>query len=601
MRLSDALAATLRDWQVEYVFGVSGANIEHFHDSIHRLGHRRLHSILAKSEIGAAFMADARARVHKTLGVCCSTSGGGMMNLAVGVAESFAESVPVLAIVGQVPSQLEGRGGFQDSSGLGRTVDALLLFRSIAKYVSRVDGHSFWPTLRAAVASALQGRQGPAVLLVPRDAFDQEVGDRPADMPPNLADFHDPAISLDVGPLSAAIRGARHPVLMLGTGVDRAGASPTVEAFARRAGIPVVTTMSNPATFPQDDPLFLGCVGVAGHPSAHAYLNHTADLIVAVGTGLNILVRQPLGEALRRAPLAVVNVDAGEIRRIADPFLVIEGDAQTVFDELHLSWENQPFYHGSVLNYARSHVVPTSIPLPPSISGTCDRDPKLSPSRAMEVLQPYLAPEGHILFDAGNCVATALHFLDIPPGATATIALGMGGMGYAIAAAIGVQIGRPRRSMVLCGDGAFLMLGMEVHTAVEYQLPILFIVLNNQSHGMCVTRQHLHYQGRTECSTYGPVDAAAVAKGLGETGNLWTGNAATEAELAAALHAYTTDHAHKPGLLDVRLSCSEMPPFHPFLPIDVATKARKRRPRVRVREERRYPPVDQPEAPASIP
>src|SRR5262249_32658305 len=112
MKLADALITTLRDWQLEYVFGVGGANIEHVYDSIHQLGRGQLRSICAKSEIGAAFMADCRARTHRTLGVCCATSGGGMMTLAVGVAESFAESVPVLALVGQPPTKLAGRGAF---------------------------------------------------------------------------------------------------------------------------------------------------------------------------------------------------------------------------------------------------------------------------------------------------------------------------------------------------------------------------------------------------------------------------------------------------------------------------------------------------------
>src|SRR6187549_148078 len=145
MKLVDALVSTLRDWDVRYVFGVSGANIEHLHDAIHRLGEGRLASVLAKSEVGASFMADSRARVHRTLGVCCATSGGGMMNLAVGVAEAFAESVPMLALVGQPPRELEGQGAFQDSSGIGRTVDARALFGAIAKHVVKVESaHGFW-------------------------------------------------------------------------------------------------------------------------------------------------------------------------------------------------------------------------------------------------------------------------------------------------------------------------------------------------------------------------------------------------------------------------------------------------------------------------
>jgi len=171
MKLVDALALALRDWGVGYVFGVSGANIEHVHDAIHRLGDGELRSVFAKSEVGAAFMADARARTHRTLGVCCATSGGGMMNLAVGIAESFAESVPVLAIVGQIPRTLEGRGGFQDSSGIGRTVDALAMWRSMTKYAARLDSaDGFWEKLAEAAREAVSGRPGPTVLLPPRAA-----------------------------------------------------------------------------------------------------------------------------------------------------------------------------------------------------------------------------------------------------------------------------------------------------------------------------------------------------------------------------------------------------------------------------------------------
>ncbi len=137
MKLADALVTTLRDWEIDYLFGVGGANIEHVFDAVHRLGEDRLQSVFAKSEVGAAFMADCRARVHRTLGVCCSTSGGGMMNLAVGVAEAFAESVPVLAIVGQPPTNLEGRGAFQDSSGRGRSVDADRLWAQLRSTVPR--------------------------------------------------------------------------------------------------------------------------------------------------------------------------------------------------------------------------------------------------------------------------------------------------------------------------------------------------------------------------------------------------------------------------------------------------------------------------------
>src|SRR5581483_11718227 len=149
----------------------------------------------------------------------------------------------------------------------------------------------------------------------------------------------------------------------------------------------------------------------------------------------------------------------------------------------------------------------------------------------------FLPRKGHVLFDAGNCAAAALHYLRIHANVSATIALGMGGMGYAIAGAIGAQIGSPRgtRTMVFCGDGAFLMLGAEVHTAVDLQLPILFVVFNNGMHGMCVTRQQLYFGGRIESSRYPAISVAEVARGLGPPDRLWVASAGTVEELAEAL------------------------------------------------------------------
>ncbi|MET0790250.1 MAG: thiamine pyrophosphate-binding protein, partial [Polyangiaceae bacterium] len=151
LKLADALVQVLRDLGLRYLFGVSGANVEHLHDAVHRIGGTEFISVLAKTEMGAAFMADCRARVHHGLGVCCATSGGGMLNLAVGIAESYSEGVPVLALVGQPPLNLEGRGAFQDSSGLGGTVDSVQFWGSISKYVGKISqAEDFWPMLRAA-------------------------------------------------------------------------------------------------------------------------------------------------------------------------------------------------------------------------------------------------------------------------------------------------------------------------------------------------------------------------------------------------------------------------------------------------------------------
>jgi acetolactate synthase-1/2/3 large subunit len=572
MRLADALVETLAGWDLRYAFGVSGANIEHFHDAVHRLGGTRLRSVMARSEVGAAFMADARARVHRTLGLCCATSGGGMMNLAVGLAESYAESVPVLAIVGQVPTTLEGKGGFQDGSGIGRTVDATRLFGALAKQVARLDdAASFWARLEDAVRTALSGRPGPAVLLVPRDAWERQVPPRPAHLPARLDDLRTPAPLADDATLDrlfAALAGAKRPVLVLGTGVERSTDPDAVRRFAVHTGTPVVTTMASTGAFPNEHPLYLGTIGAAGHPSAHAYVNHRADLLLAVGTGLDAMTRGPIAPGLARARVAVVNVDAAAVRRILTPELIVEADAGLVFAALGARLAERPFRHAPPAGYALTRFVPMLDETPgtrPQLQST--DAPSLRSSEAIALLSRYLPERGHILFDAGNCAATALHHLDIPAGASTTIALGQGGMGYAISAATGVQLGAAAgaRTLVVCGDGAFLMLGPEVHTAVDLRLRVLFVVMNDQQHGMCVTRQKLYFDGRTECSRYAALDAAQVARGFGPPERLWVGQAASPAQLLAKLAEYHADGAARPGLLEVRLSRAELPPFTPFL------------------------------------
>jgi acetolactate synthase-1/2/3 large subunit len=575
MRLADALVTTLRDWGLEYLFGVGGANIEHLYDAVHRLGRGRFRSVLAKSEIGAAFMADCRARVHRTLGVCCATSGGGMMNLAVGIAESFAESVPVLALVGQPPTKLEGRGAFQDSSGIGRTVNADRFWSAITKYHATIrDPGQFWELLESAVRAALGGRPGPSVLMIPRDLYDCEVGPRPAWLPDNLEDLSGPrtASAVAISKLFDAIRDASSPVLLLGSGVDRCSDPAAVRGFARRLGIRVASTMSSKNSFPNDDPLYLGMVGMAGEPAVHRFLRDEADLIIAVGTGLNVMTSQPIQQALKPERLAVVNIDMGEVLRIVTPKVFVEADAGIVFSRLNQLCDEKQVVPSSLTPMPVSHYTPQlAADLPPDAEIGAPPNhvrESLLQSEALEVLQRFLPTSGHLLFDAGNCAAAALHYLRVPKAASTTIALGMGGMGYAIAGAIGAQLGsRPgSRTMVFCGDGAFLMLGTEVNTAVHYRLPILFVVFNNGMHGMCVTRQQLYFDSRIEGSRYPAVSIADVARGLGATDRLWVGSAGTSDELRRRLSDYL--QADRPGVLELRLCREEVPPFSPFLPAD---------------------------------
>ncbi|WP_414169480.1 thiamine pyrophosphate-binding protein [Streptoverticillium reticulum] len=578
MRIADALVTTLRDLDTRYVFGVSGANIEHFHDAVERLGRGRLSAVLTKREDGAAFMADARARVHRTLGVCCSTSGGGMMNLVAGLAESHAESVPVLALVGQPPAALDGRGSFQDSSGIGRTVDALPLLAAVTKKTLRLtDPALFWAQLRDAIETALSGRMGPVALLVPRDSYELEVGPVPADWPQDLAGFvrqkpWGEKDAADVAALFRRLREASAPVLLIGHGVRRSTDPGAVVRFAQQAGIPVMTTMGARGEFPNDDPLHFGVVGAGGNPSAAAYLTDTADCVVLAGTGLAAMTRSAL-RGWDPGKAVAVNIDPGEIRRSSLADTVVEGDAGVVFGQLLELLDTDPFTAPPAVGYELTRFVPR---LAEPIPGR-DADPDvLLQSEAVAILEEHLPADGHLLYDAGNCAVASMHYSSVPRGSSSTIALGSGGMGYSIAAAVGAQLGADRgtRTVVFCGDGAFLMSGLEIHTAVELGLPILYVVFNNGMHGMCASRQQTFFDSRITAVDYTPVDVPAVARGLGSPGRLWTGSAGTAPELTGQLEEYRRS-ACPTGVLELRLTTEEVPPFANFLPADEPTMPAK--------------------------
>ncbi|MBD2731737.1 thiamine pyrophosphate-binding protein [Nostoc sp. FACHB-892] len=576
MKISDAIVKVLISLDVRYVFGVSGANIEHLHDAIHQLGEGKLKSVMAKSEDGAAFMADCRARVHRTLGVCCSTSGGGMMNLIAGIAESYADSVPVLALVGQPPSALEGKGAFQDSSGIGRTVDSMKLWGAVAKYVAKISkSEDFWYHLTHAIKAAVSGRPGPAVLLFPRNIFEQEVEPCPEIWADELKTLIRPAqvTSEMIRPLFEEIYRANNPVLILGDGVRRCSNPQAVVNFARCVDLPVMTTLGGRGNFPNDDPLYLGMLGVAGHPSAHAYLKEQADLLIVVGCDLKFMTRQPIQSALLDKKIAVVNVDVDQISRTISPYLSVEADAGVVFKELLELLKQKPFKHkppqGYYLKIFKQFPTP---PISPNDSMPITDSQLLLQSEAIAILQEFLPENGHILYDAGNCAAAALHLTKVPFKSSSTIALGMGAMGYAIAGAIGAQLGSPKgtRTVVFAGDGAFLMTGLEIHTAVDLQLPILFVVFNNNMHGMCAIRQQLYFESRLECVRYAPVDIAMIAQGFGPSHRLWARSAGTAAELRHQLEDYMK-HTDLSGVLELRLLREEMPPFTPFLSDDAPT------------------------------
>ncbi|MGW4535020.1 thiamine pyrophosphate-binding protein [Nocardia sp. NPDC004340] len=566
MTQSEHAARTVADLIVErlaihadHVFGVGGANIEDVYDALHR--HPELTGVIAKHEFGAATMADGYARATNRLGVVVATSGGGAMNLLAALAESFDSRVPVLALVGQPPLGLEGRGAFQDTSGVPGRIDAEQLFAQVARYCVKVRRpQDILLELDRAIAAALAG--GPAVLLLPKDVqatplvegdeVTAEPQDRGSDTAAAQSDDRAP-LPDDVVDLLASLPQGSSAVVIAGPEVAAADARAELATVVRALEATVLVTPDAKDAYSNADPRFAGVVGVMGHPNA-ARLVSEAELCLLVGAPLSLTARAGLDAALAVCPRVVY-------LGIEQPFVPVHAEARGPLVAALRGVANS--IHGP----EGAHLVPGSagaqpdrLPLPelpvPPASG-----PGVRYRPAVAAIEAALDPGTDVVADAGNTGAAVVHHLGIPEGGRFLIALGMGGMGYAFGAGIGCALGRGRRTVVIAGDGAYFMHGHEVHTAVEYQAPVTFIVFNNNAHAMCVTREQVFYSGEYSFNRFRTSEIGAGVAALFPELPAWTARTLPEFEQAL-------DKSRAiPGPAFIELQCDpdEIPPFAPFL------------------------------------
>lgn len=544
-RVVDHLVGALARFGVRHVFGVDGANIEDLYDAVARTA-VPITGVVAKHEFGAATMADGAARSTGRLGVVAATSGGGALNLVAGLGEAYASRVPVLALVGQPPTALEGHGAFQDSSGTAGSLDASRLFAEVSRYCARVEHpDELGVHLRRAVSAAQRG--GPAVLLLPKDVQQAPGG---AASCPDLAPR--PARAVDkpgIGRLVLGLdRARRHGKILVIAG-DEVARSDARDELADLVRVLDASIGVTPDAKDVVDPHLRGFCGVAGsmgHPELLDAL-HCAELCLLVGTRMPVLARGGLDDALRSAVVASLGY--------APPYLP-STHATTV--DLRASLGALTVALGPVPAGGRDGPAPRLSGLPvPRTHG-----PGLRYAEAMLALDRHLPDGVDVFVDAGNTGAAAVHHLPVRRGGRFVVALGMGGMGYAFGAGVGSAFARGRRTVVIAGDGAFFMHGMELHTAIEHRLPVTFVVFNNNAHAMCVTRERLLYSDLYSFNRFGRSFLAAGVAALFPT--LPAHAAATAGELDAALTAVA--HVAGPAFVEVLCDPDEIPPFLPFLP-----------------------------------
>ncbi len=553
-RVVDHIVEHLARIEIDYIFGVDGANIEDLYDAAHFRSD--ITAVLAKHEFSAATMADGYSRSGAGLGVVAATSGGGALNLVAGLGESLASRVPVLALVGQPATTMDGRGSFQDTSGRNGSLNAEALFSAVSVFCRRVSTPAdIVSALPSAIAAARTG--GPAVLLLPKDIQQAKVGVNGYDKH-NGRGVDAPRLLIgDPHPIVRALRSANGPVTIIaGEQVARDDARSELEELRAllRAQVACVPDAKDVAGIPGfGSSSALGVTGVMGHPGV-AEAVAGSGLCLVVGTRLSVTARAGLDDALA----AVRTVSIGS----APPYLacthVHTDDLRTSLIMLTdaLSGRGRP----------TGLRVPDEVPheelQPPTFDG-----PGVRYRDAMVVLDSVLPDGTDIVVDAGNTGAAAIHYLPVRRDGRFAVALGMGGMGYSFGAGIGMAFGRAmsnrpsRRTVVIAGDGAFFMHGMEVHTAVQYRLPVTFILFNNNAHAMCVTREQLLYDDLYSYNRFAPSQLGAGLAGMFP--GLSSVDVADIDALPTALdRAMAVDG---PSVVSVECSADEIPPFAAFL------------------------------------
>jgi acetolactate synthase-1/2/3 large subunit len=536
---------------VEYIFGVPGGPLTALFEALQERGRIRL--VLAKHEGGAAFMAASYARVTRQLAVCCGTSGPGATNALTGVASAHADSLPLLFLTGQVGTGVFGKGAIQESSTFG--LDLVALLRPITKLSAMFTNPERTPDLlRAAIRAATSGRPGAVHLNMPADMLRQPVRTKmlkaARDQPSAVLD------SAALGRAAAELLKAQRPCLLAGHGVALAGAEAELLQLARAARIPVMTSPKGKGVFPENDPLSLGVLGFGGHERAEKYLHSNAiDLLLVIGSSLNEFVTNAWTLPITGAhQLVQVDIDPTMLGKNYPVDVPIVGDARVALSELARLASSPasakardfgPFE--DVRDNTPRYLAPEAI--------DSDAVP-LKPQRLMRELRQAMPDDALLFVDNGTSIIWGVHYFEIRSPRTFFVDLGLASMGSAVAGVVGGALGAPgRRAVALVGDAAFAMNGFEVHTAVDEHLPIIWVVLNNNGHGMVRQGDQLMRGRDLGASQFKfPLDSAGVANALGARGRRVT----TALELRQALTEAMAYHG--PTVIDAVIDREEVAP-----------------------------------------
>ncbi len=503
---AQALITALEHEGVDVVFGVPGGAILPAYDPLHESPIRH---ILARHEQGAGHMAEGYAWATGRVGVAMATSGPGATNLVTPLADALMDSVPLVAITGQVPTSSVGNDAFQEAYTTGITMPAT----KHNYFVTDVD--EIAQVVREAFHIASTGRPGPVLIDLPKNVLNATTTWRDPGAV-SLAGYK-PTVEGHPRRVKEAVElitEAQRPVLYVGGGIIKANAAAELRRFAEVTNVPVTTTLMGRGAFPDDHRLALGMPGMHGTYTAITALQK-ADLLIAIGVRFDDRVTGKVETFAPHAKVIHVDVDPAEIGKVRTPDVPIVGDARRVLGQLLEAWagretpDRQPWLD-TIAAWKRDF--PLRYDQRP--------DGPIKPQFVIEELYRLTGGDATLVAGVGQHQMWASQFWRFSDPRRWINSGGLGTMGFAIPAAIGAKVGRPDDLVyAIDGDGSFQMTFQELITAADEGIPIKVAVFNNQSYGMVTQWQKLFYGGRLSASVLGDgVDYVKVAEGLGCVG-----------------------------------------------------------------------------------
>ena len=536
---ADIVVKVLIEQGCDTVFGYPGGQILNVYDSLY-MHQDQIHHVLTAHEQGAAHAADGYARTTGKVGVVISTSGPGATNLVTGIATAYLDSIPLVAICGNVPTTQIGSDSFQEIDITGVTLPVTKHNYFVGNVEKLAD------TLRSAFALARSGRPGPVLIDIPKDvqiAKCEYVPQAPAQPEEPRA-----AKSTRIEEAARLINAAKQPYIYFGGGLITANAQEEMLALADKIDAPIGCSLMGLSGIPTDHPRFLGMQGMHGH-YASSMAMHKADLILALGVRFNDRVTGNRSKFATGAKIVHVDVDGSELNKTVPAACGLRGDVKLTLQKLtELAEENRkPDWQEAVSALRAEEKL------------HLDQREGLTPRNAIMTLNRHLEADTAVATDVGQHQMWSAQHLNFKTARRFVSSGGLGTMGFGFGAAIGAAFGTEKRSVLVTGDGSFGMCMNELITAVKYRVPVVVLLMNNGVLGMVRQWQTLFYnQHYSNTVLDRGIDYGAFARSFGADGEA----VSTVEELDAALsRAFVQDG---PYIIDCKIDKDEF--VLPMLP-----------------------------------